>query len=74
MSGYDIGPGKPTTHCRVYRSTDRGNTWQETGPIFDDPKFCFEGYSQTANVAPDVSLVFADNRYHMVYDWGQRQH
>jgi hypothetical protein len=69
LTGYDIGPGKPTTHCRVHRSKDRGKTWEEVGPIFDDPKFRFEGDAQTTNGAPDVTVVFADGRYHLAYDW-----
>jgi hypothetical protein len=67
--GYDVGPGKPTTHCRVHRSKDRGATWEEIGPIFDDPDFRFAGFTSTANVAPDVSVVYADRRYHLSYDW-----
>jgi len=69
MTGYNIGPGLPTTHCRVHRSKDRGKTWEEIGPIFNDPKFCFKGDTQTANGAPDVTVVFADGRYHLAYDW-----
>ena len=69
LTGYDIGPGLPTTHCRVHRSKDRGKTWEEIGPIFNDPKFRFEGDTQTANGAPDVTVAFADGRYHLAYDW-----
>ena len=69
MTGYNVGPGLPTTHCRVHRSKDRGKTWEEIGPIFNDPKFRFEGDMQTANGAPDVTVAFADGRYHMAYDW-----
>ena len=43
-SNYDIGrPDKPVPHCRVYRSKDRGKSWDEIGPIFNDPVFRFEG-------------------------------
>jgi hypothetical protein len=69
LAGYDIGPGLPPMHCRVYRSTDRGKAWQELGPIFDDRKFHFQGDSQPANLAPDVTVVFAEGRYHLAYDW-----
>jgi hypothetical protein len=67
--GYDFGPDLPVMHNRVHRSKDRGKTWQEIGPIFDDPKFRFEGDAATANAAPDVSVVYADGRYHLAYDW-----
>ena len=53
MTGYNIGPGLPTTHCRLHRSKDRGKTWEEIGPIFNDPKFHFEGDAQPANGAPE---------------------
>ena len=69
LTGYDIGPGKPMTHCRVHRSKDRGKTWEEIGPIFNDPKFHFQGDAHTANGAPDVTVAFADGRYHLAYDW-----
>jgi hypothetical protein len=69
MTGYDVGPDKPTTHCRVHRSKDRGATWEEIGPIFDDPNFRFEGFTATANGAPDVTVIYADGRYHLSYDW-----
>lgn len=69
LAGYNLGPGLPTTHCRVHRSQDKGQTWEDLGPIFHDPAFRFEGDSQTANGAPDVSVVFAGGRYHMAYDW-----
>ena len=70
LAGYDVGPGKPITHCTVHRSKDRGKTWEHLGPIFRDPEFRFEGDSQPANIAPDVSVVFDGGRYHLAYDWG----
>lgn len=69
LEGYDIGPGKPAAHCRVFRSGDKGQSWTALGPVFDDPQFRFEGDAITATVAPDVCVVYADGRYHMAYDW-----
>jgi hypothetical protein len=69
LTGYNVGPGLPKMHCRVHRSKDRGKTWQEIGPIFNDPKFHFDGLPQPANCAPDVTVVYADGRYHLAYDW-----
>lgn len=66
---YAIGPDKPPPACTVYRSEDRGHNWEHTGPIFDDDTFRFEGDKHTSNVAPDVSVVYADGVYHMAYDW-----
>jgi len=70
LAGYDVGPGKPITHCRVYRSEDKGATWKHLGPIFADKSFTFDNDTQPANIAPDVSVLFSDGRYHMAYDWG----
>jgi len=69
LEGYDVGPGKPPAHCRVFRSADAGRSWAVLGPVFDDPQFRFEGDAVTATLAPDVSVVYADGRYHMAYDW-----
>jgi hypothetical protein len=68
-TGYDVGPDVPKMHCRVHRSKDRGATWDDLGPIFDDPNFRFEGDSQPSNVAPDITIVFDRDRYHIAYDW-----
>jgi hypothetical protein len=62
-TGY-VGP--PPSRCVLYRSMDRGRTWENLGPILHgDPKM-FDKDGTT----PDVSVVFANGRYHMVYDWG----
>ncbi|MFM7319993.1 MAG: hypothetical protein ACKO5K_00535 [Armatimonadota bacterium] len=69
LAGYDLGPGKPTTHCRIHRSRDQGRSWTELGPLFTDPSFRFEGDPHAANVAPDVSVVHDGSRYVLAYDW-----
>lgn len=66
--GYSI-LGKEKLTCTVFRSEDAGGTWEHLGPIFDSKEFCFAGDSTPANHAPDVSVVYADGRYHMTYDW-----
>lgn len=67
--GYAIGGGAPPSYCHIYRSRDRGQTWEDIGPAFRDPSFRFEGDSETAATAPDVSVVYHDGKYHMAYDW-----
>lgn len=69
LEGYAFGPGKPVTHCEVYRSADQGRSWEHVGPIFDDPGFRFEGDQHPAGIAPDVCVVYHGGRYHMSYDW-----
>jgi len=68
--GYALSPGDDPTHCKVFRSSDRGRTWELVGPIFDDPSFRFEGDAFPSPTAPDVCVVYHGGRYHMVYDWG----
>jgi hypothetical protein len=69
LEGYDLGPGKPPAHCRVFQSANRGACWTALGPIFADPDFRFEGDTVAANIAPDATVLFADGRYHLAYDW-----
>jgi len=66
---YAFEPGKPVATCTTYRSTDRGATWEHLGPVFPDRTFRFEGDPSTANLTPDVCVVYDDGLYHMVYDW-----
>ena len=65
---YAMGNGKRMA-CTVYRSEDRGGSWQHLGPVFPEEPFCFDGVPDPVGHAPDVSVVYDDGRYHMVYDW-----
>jgi len=67
--GYALASEGEPTHCKVFRSVDRGQNWEPVGPVFDDPGFRFEGDAHPASIAPDVCVVFHDRRYHMCYDW-----
>jgi len=67
--GYACGPGVVRSDCVVLRSRDGGVTWEELGPVFAGD-FTFAGDTVGANNTPDVSVVFADGRYHLAYDWG----
>ena len=55
--------------CTVSRSTDRGATWENLGPIFPNTSHTFDGEQSPEGHAPDVSVVYADGKYHLVYDW-----
>jgi len=66
--GYAMGEGKGMG-CIVYRSQDNGSSWENLGSIFADQPFRFDGDEVAVGHAPDVSVVYADGRYHMVYDW-----
>jgi hypothetical protein len=63
-TGY-VGP--PPSRCILYRSKNRGHTWENLGPVLQGDAQMFDKKGHT----PDVSVVFADGRYHMLYDWGE---
>lgn len=65
---YAMGEGKGMT-CTAYRSADRGKTWEHIGPVFPAEPFTFRGDTSPIGYAPDVSVVYDDGAYHMVYDW-----
>lgn len=51
--------------CILYRSRDRGQVWENLGPVLEGDSRTFDYGGGT----PDASVVYADGRYHMVYDW-----
>jgi hypothetical protein len=55
--------------CRLYREADRG--WEDLGIILQGDPATFDGNGQVGGHMPDVSVVHADGRYHMVYDWAR---
>lgn len=55
--------------CTVSRSTDQGASWEDLGPIFPDTPHTFDGENSPEGHAPDVSVLYADGKYHLVYDW-----
>ena len=67
-AGYAMGPGKGMG-CIVYRSVDKGRTWERLGGIFPDEPFTFQGDTDPVGYAPDVSVVFDGGKYHLVYDY-----
>jgi hypothetical protein len=58
--------GRPC-RCVLLRSTDHGQSWANLGVVLEGSKELFDHGGST----PDVSIVYADGRYHMVYDWGE---
>jgi|CZKM01.1.fsa_nt_gi hypothetical protein len=59
--GYAARPSR----CVLLRSTDRGQSWTNLGVVLQGSKEMFDQGGHT----PDVSVVYAGGRYHMVYDW-----
>ncbi len=68
-AGYALDNGKDMI-CLLYRSSDKGKSWEKLGPVFSDEKFYVTTSKLPVINAPDVSVVYADGRYHMVYDFG----
>ncbi len=67
VAGYFGGPSR----CEVFRSEDKGKHWRNLGKIFPDAPLLFESDGKSPGHLPDVSVVYFDHRYHMVYDWGK---
>ncbi|MDQ1256518.1 MAG: hypothetical protein QG656_1114, partial [Candidatus Hydrogenedentes bacterium] len=67
-AGYAMGEDKKMI-CTVYRSKDRGGSWEPLGPIFPDEPFCFTDLPSPVTYAPDVSVVYDGRKYHLVYDF-----
>ena len=65
----DYGKGylTPPSRCLLYRSMNRGKTWTQFDVVLQGDAQMFDRGGHT----PDVSVVYADHRYHMVYDWGE---
>jgi hypothetical protein len=65
----DYGKGylTPPSRCLLYRSADRGLSWTCLGVVLQGDPQMFDRGGHT----PDVSVVYAESRYHMVYDWGE---
>ena len=59
--------GPPPSRCVLYRSKNRGHTWENLGTVLQGDAGLFDKNGHT----PDVSVVFANGRYHMIYDWGE---
>ena len=55
--------------CVVSRSRDHGATWEQLGCPFPDEPFRFDPDTSPVGHAPDVTVLYADGRYHMIYDW-----
>jgi hypothetical protein len=65
----DYGEGylSCSSRCTLFRSADHGQSWESLGPVLQGDPAMFDKNGHT----PDVSVVYADGRYHMLYDWAQ---
>jgi hypothetical protein len=67
--GYDFLPPPHHMQCGIFRSRDRGTSWESLGPPWPDSSFHFAGVKPEVTHAPDVTVCFADGRWHMAFDW-----
>ncbi|MEN6521558.1 MAG: hypothetical protein ABFD46_10485 [Armatimonadota bacterium] len=67
--GYAIEEGS-RSHCIVFRSEDKGKTWQRCGdPIAGIGSHIFEGEISPLWSSPDTAVCYKDGLYHMSFDW-----
>lgn len=66
---YAFGKDHKPSICTIFKSINKGETWQSLGPVFSAELFYFKGDFEPMTSAPDVSVVYADGKYHMAYDW-----
>jgi hypothetical protein len=59
------------SYCHLMRSRDNGTTWDDLGPILQGSTELFDACDGLPGHTPDVSVVYADGRYHMIYDWAR---
>jgi hypothetical protein len=65
VGDYGRGYTTPSSRCLLYRSSDQGRSWANLGAVLHGDPQMFDRGGHT----PDVSVVYAEGRYHMVYDW-----
>lgn len=65
-------PSENLSHFLIYRSKDKGQTWENLGRGFPDLSCPFVGMEDVHMCAPDA-VVFYDaesDKYWLTYDWG----
>lgn len=74
--GYVAPPENPglQPHFIIYRSMDKGGSWECLGQGFEDFSCPFEGLEDTQACCPDVVMGYDEDtdRYWLTYDWGAR--
>ena len=68
---YGYGYGR-RMDFQIYKSNDKGKSWQDLGKGFFPDGFCFDGYTSTADDHPDVVMTCDPETklYWLAYDWG----
>lgn len=72
VGDYARGYQAVASQCVLLRSTDTGKTWTKlSGCVVPKDPNAFDADASGPGHLPDVSVVYFDHRYHMVYDWVQ---
>lgn len=58
--------GSRNLNCVIYKSADKGKTWEKAGDLFPLVMHCFDSINIQV---PDVMVVYNEGRYHMIFDW-----
>ncbi|MCK9411176.1 MAG: hypothetical protein M0Q53_02670 [Prolixibacteraceae bacterium] len=53
-------------NCLIYKSSDKGKTWKNLGNLFPDGMVCYDSIEVRI---PDVMVTYAEQKYHLVFDW-----
>lgn len=69
--GYGCTPESPL-HFIIYRSVDKGKTWENLGMGFEDFSCPFLNSKDALMACPDAVLLYDEeaDRYILTYDWG----
>ncbi|NLV73747.1 MAG: hypothetical protein GXY52_03540 [Chloroflexi bacterium] len=68
---YSYGYWGEPSYCRLLRSRDNGANWEDLGPVLEGTIDLFDSVDGQRGHSPDVSVVYDDGIYHMIYDWGR---
>lgn len=65
-------PTENLSHFIIYRSQDKGQTWENLGRGFPDLSCPFRGMENASMCAPDAVVFYdaASDKYWLTYDWG----
>ena len=60
----------PYGPCRLMRSSDGGDKWEDLGVVLKGSPDIFDGNGKEAGGTPEGGIVYDKGIYHFIYDWG----
>jgi len=60
----------PFGPCRLMRSEDGGDNWEDLGIVLQGSPDTFDGDGKQAGGTPEGGIVYDKGTYHFIYDWG----